>query len=84
MTTAENEELLCQDLVETITDYLEGVLPAGERSRFEMHLDDCPGCRAYVEQFRTTIDAVGRLGVEPLPANERMKLLDIFREWRKT
>lgn len=84
MTAAENEEVRCRDLVETITEYLEDALPLPERTRFEMHLDECSGCRAYVDQVRTTIGAVARLGSEPLAADERMKLLDIFRDWRRS
>ena len=36
MTTS--RELTCQELVELVTDYLEGALPAAERARFEAHL----------------------------------------------
>ena len=32
------QELTCQQLVELVTDYLEGALSAPERARFEAHL----------------------------------------------
>jgi anti-sigma factor RsiW len=50
--------MTCQELVELVTDYLEDALTPEERERFEAHLDDCPGCRAYVEQMRVTIRLV--------------------------
>ena len=49
------DDLACREEVELITwDYLEGALPATERTaRLEAHLEICPGCAAYVEQMRT-------------------------------
>ena len=46
--------LACQDLVEVVTDYLEGALSADIRARFDLHLELCDACRSYVEQIRTT------------------------------
>jgi anti-sigma factor RsiW len=51
----------CQELVELVTDYLEGALPPEDVARFEAHVAACPGCEAYLEQMRTTI-AVTRAG----------------------
>jgi anti-sigma factor RsiW len=48
-------DLTCRELVELVTDYLEGALPAHERARFEAHLGECDACVAYVEQMRTTV-----------------------------
>jgi anti-sigma factor RsiW len=48
-------ELACQELVELLTDYLDGSLPAGERARLEAHLAECEACDAYLAQFRLTI-----------------------------
>jgi anti-sigma factor RsiW len=79
---AEFEQLSCQELVELVTDYLEGVLPADERLRFEEHIRPCHGCREYVEQMRTTI-ALSR-GVEraELSGETEQALLAAFRDWK--
>jgi anti-sigma factor RsiW len=45
----------CRELVELVTAYLDGALPADVRAAFEAHLAECPGCAAYLEQMRTTI-----------------------------
>ena len=66
MVTAPEDELTCQELVEIVSDYLEGALPAGDRERFEAHLEICEGCRRYLDQMRTTIRVVGRLTEEDL------------------
>jgi anti-sigma factor RsiW len=75
-------ELTCQELVELVTDYLEDVLASGERRRFEQHLDECDGCRAYLAQMRTTIELVGRLSPEAITPQAEEALLGAFRGWK--
>jgi predicted anti-sigma-YlaC factor YlaD len=75
-------QLSCQELVELVTDYLEGVLPGEERARFEEHIGPCSGCREYVEQMRTTIELVGRLEPAALDPEAERALLRAFRGWR--
>lgn len=74
-----DEELTCKELVEVVTDYLEGRLPAHERSRFEEHLRDCPGCAAYLDQLRQTIRLTRALREEHIPPRVRDELLAAFR-----
>ncbi len=71
--------LACRELVEIVTDYLEGALPSGERARVEAHLAECPGCTVYVEQMRETIRLTGRLGEDDVPEPVREALLHAFR-----
>lgn len=72
----------CQELVETITDYLEDALPRERRRAFEAHLSDCPHCREYVAQFEATIEIAGRApDAEELPAAQREALLTAFDGW---
>jgi anti-sigma factor RsiW len=76
------EEMTCRELVEVITDYLEGTMPASERARFEAHLRECPYCKNYLEQMRETIATVGELREEALEPRVRERMLDAFRGWR--
>jgi anti-sigma factor RsiW len=76
-------EMSCQELVEVITDYLEGSLSPHERRRFEEHVAVCPGCRNYLEQMRTTIRLTGALRAEAMPARVREELLEAFKEWKR-
>jgi anti-sigma factor RsiW len=50
-----HDEMTCRELVELVTDYLEGKLPAGDKRRLEAHLDECPYCMEYIDQMRQTI-----------------------------
>lgn len=77
------DEMACQELVEVITDYLEGTLPARDVSRLEAHLAECPPCRTYIEQMRMTMRAIGRLSSEDLAPATRARLVDAFRSWRR-
>jgi anti-sigma factor RsiW len=76
------EKLSCQELVELVTDYLEGVLPDAERERFDAHLATCRGCRTYVEQMRATLRVTGKLTPESLSPEAEAGLLSAFRTWR--
>jgi predicted anti-sigma-YlaC factor YlaD len=79
----DNADLTCQELVELVTDYLEGSLSAQERARFDEHLAMCTGCRNYLAQMRRTISSLGQLSEESIPAQARDDLLGVFRNWKK-
>ena len=76
------EQLSCRELVELVTDYLEGALSEEERLRFDEHIGICEGCRIYLEQMRQTIVVAGRLSEESLAPDAERELLDAFRGWR--
>jgi len=84
VTTVNEEELTCQELVEIVSDYLEGALPESERERFYAHLEICEGCRRYLDQMRTTIHVVGTLTEEDLDPGAKDQLLQLFREWNRS
>jgi predicted anti-sigma-YlaC factor YlaD len=80
--TAPSDEIVCRELVELVTPYLEGVLPADEVAAIEQHLDGCDGCRTYIEQMRQTIRAIGHIPHEPITSKTRDEVLAIFRAWK--
>ncbi|MCI0552764.1 MAG: zf-HC2 domain-containing protein [Anaerolineae bacterium] len=75
--------MACKELVELVTEYLEGNLPDETRLRFEQHLSGCAGCTAYLEQMRQTIRLTGRLREESLTPQQQDELLKLFRDWKK-
>jgi anti-sigma factor RsiW len=75
-------EMACQELVEVITDYLEGTLPELDRTRFEAHLVSCPSCQEYVEQMRALVRLSGSLSTRSLEPATVDSLLSAFRRWR--
>jgi anti-sigma factor RsiW len=76
--------MACRELVELVTDYLEGRLPPADRDRFDAHLGACDGCTAYLEQMRQTLAALGRIPEESISPRAREELLHAFRDWRTT
>ena len=81
---AVTEELVCQEFVEVVTDYLEGTLDRRTRRRLETHLAACDGCEAYLDQIRATIAVAGSLRARPLEPATRAALVALFRGWRPT
>lgn len=77
------DELVCRQVVELVTEYLEGTLDRPDRKRFEAHLRKCPDCTAYFEQMRATIRATGRLEPEDLSPEAQQELTGLFRHWRR-
>jgi anti-sigma factor RsiW len=75
-------ELTCQEVVEIVTDYLEGALSAEDRERFDQHLTGCDGCTRYLEQMRETIRLSGMLTEEQVPARQLERLRQAFRDWK--
>jgi anti-sigma factor RsiW len=76
------EALVCQQVVELVTDYLEDALSRSQRRRFEAHLAGCEHCTEYLEQMRATIAATGRLQAEDLSPEMREEFSSIYRRWR--
>ena len=80
----EPDDLACAELVEQVTDYLEGALDPQARARFERHLPECEGCVEHVEQVRRTIALLQAVPQdEQLSLQARSRLLLAFREWRQ-
>ena len=77
-----SDEIVCRELVELVTPYLENVLPPDERALVDRHLDECDGCRTYVEQMRMTIRAIGHVPDGAITSQTRAEVLAIFRAWR--
>ena len=75
-------DLSCRELVELVTDYLEGALDRRTRARFERHISGCPHCTAYLEQIRETIRLTGMLREDQLEPQARDELLAAFRTWK--
>jgi len=75
-------DLVCQQAVELVTDYLEGALSRRDRRRFEAHLAGCPHCTEYLAQMRETIRLTGRLEPEDLTAQQQEEFVELYRRWR--
>jgi anti-sigma factor RsiW len=59
-------DVACQELVELVTEYLEGALPPDEVAAVEHHLAQCGPCLRYLRQMQATVAALGMLPAESL------------------
>jgi len=76
-------QLICQEVVEVITDYLEGAMDAQLHAAFEAHLAGCPHCTHYLEQMRAMIRIAGTIEADSLPEDFQSGLVAAFRDWRQ-
>ena len=83
MTDPMAEDLECRQVVEAVTDYLEGAMAPRDRLRFDHHLALCEGCQDYLEQMRAVIRVAGRPVADAVPPETRAGLLRAFRDWRR-
>ena len=75
-------DVVCREAVALMSDYLEGNLTRREAERLEAHLAECPHCSEYLAQIRTTIDALGRVGVDDLEPQVVDELVGLYRRWQ--
>jgi anti-sigma factor RsiW len=75
--------LTCQEMVELVTNYLEGKLSRRDRRRVAKHLAVCNPCARYVAQMRETLDLLGTVPVNTLSPEAQSTLLDAFRNLKR-
>jgi anti-sigma factor RsiW len=75
-------DLVCRQVVELVTDYLEDALSRSARRRFEAHLAGCPHCTEYLAQLRATITLTGTLGPQDLTEPMRAEMIALYRRWQ--
>ena len=76
------QALTCHEVIELLSNYIEGALPADERRRVDEHLALCDGCTTYLEQMRDAIRLSGMVTEEQVPEDDKATLLAAFRDWR--
>jgi anti-sigma factor (TIGR02949 family) len=74
----------CREVVELMTEYLDGALSAADRAKFDQHMQGCDGCRAYLTQLRTARMLMGRVASEPVPELLKAELMSAFRNWKSS
>ena len=74
--------ITCMEIVELVTEYLEGALPPEERARFAAHLASCNDCTVYLDQMRKTIQSLGKLTESEIAGEAKDRLLGVFRDWK--
>jgi anti-sigma factor RsiW len=75
------QELSCQEIVELVTEYVEGTMDTQLRVAFDAHLARCDGCTHYLEQIEATIRVAGTIEPAALSPEFQADLLEAFRDF---
>jgi len=70
----------CQPVLERISAYLDGDLPAATCGEVERHCRECPECAALFEGLRRTVGLCREVGQAPLPASVRDRARERVRQ----
>jgi anti-sigma factor RsiW len=76
------KDIVCQQAVELMSDYLDGSLSRRQRRRLDRHLRGCDACTAYLEQMRATVAVTGTVGPDDLDPETLDGLVDLFRRYQ--
>ena len=76
-------DLSCQEIVELVTEFLEGAMDSPLRAAFDAHLAKCDGCTEYLDQIQATIRIAGTIEPEALLPQFRAGLLAAFRDFER-
>lgn len=75
-------DVTCASGVELLMEYLEGMLPAGQRIELETHVAGCPRCQAFLASYRETPRLMRDATATPLPEEAASSLSALLRSLR--
>lgn len=63
----------CDVMLERLSAYLDGDLPASACRAIERHAAGCPRCKAVLQDLKTTVGLCHRAAATPLPVDIRRR-----------
>jgi len=72
--------MTCQDAIQVLADYLDGVLAPEVAAALERHLADCAPCRAYLATYRRTRAVGAQAARLEMPDEMRIRLYQFLLE----
>ena len=70
----------CRQVVDKISEYLDGELDPELVHELERHLEHCEDCRVVVDTTRKTVEIFYQTEPAPLPVDVRERLNQMFAE----
>lgn len=73
---SEHEHIRCKDLLDSLSDYVDGTLGNAICQEIETHIAECSNCRIVVDTLRKTVSLYHTTADEPanVPAPVRERL----------
>lgn len=69
----------CQEMIETLADYLDGTMPLEDRMALDRHLRACPSCEAFLKTYAATIRLTRTLACDEIPEELKARLATFAR-----
>jgi len=76
------DELVCREVVELVTAYLDDALEPAQRAALERHLAVCPHCTEYFAQIKLVRAAAGRVTSTDIAPQAKQDLMALYERWR--
>ncbi len=70
----------CEELLEELSAYLDGTLPAEHAARLTRHLESCAACRARLQGERALVERLRKVRRGPAPAELRRHIVEDLQE----
>jgi anti-sigma factor RsiW len=70
----QEEKYGCQEVVDLLSDYVDGECAPGVAPLIDEHLSDCPNCVAFVNTLRKSMVMSKALGYSDIPKEVRIRL----------
>ncbi len=74
----EHEHSTCRELLDYVSDYIDGELEASVCAEVEAHLASCPNCRIMVDTVRKTITLYHSQASAGLPSDVQDRLYKVL------
>lgn len=70
----------CREVLDLLSDYVDGELAPETREALDRHLGACPPCERFLRTFRTTREVCRESLAEEMPEELRTRLRAFLRE----
>lgn len=73
----------CREMFARLSEYLDGELDASLCRQFDVHMEDCPPCQAFIESLQRTVDLLGRMPRPNLTASQKRKIVEAYEKLKE-
>jgi anti-sigma factor RsiW len=74
----------CEEIVQYLSDYIDGDMPVEVLEEAEKHMTDCPNCTTALKTLKNTIQLYKHVGKARIAPEHRTSLMTAIKEAAKT
>jgi predicted anti-sigma-YlaC factor YlaD len=72
----------CQEVSETLSDYIDQTMVEADRKKLEKHLSMCQMCLVYMDQFKQVYQLTGKADPVELPDDFHQVMGKLIQNWK--